>query len=134
MISATAYLQVGALARAGEPETRIVFYFSIAGAVLGLLTALPVGLHALTFKGVVLHLATGLLAGIAQVLLTRAYSIGRTLVNASLQYLGIAWTAIYGALLFADPMSASVIGGMAMIVCAGIFAALLKNKPVVAKA
>ena len=40
MISATAYLQVTALARAGEPEVRIVFYFSIGGALIGLLTML----------------------------------------------------------------------------------------------
>ncbi|MEO7335908.1 MAG: EamA family transporter, partial [Caldimonas sp.] len=37
MISAIAYLQVTALARAGEPEVRIVFYFSIGGAAFGLL-------------------------------------------------------------------------------------------------
>ena len=36
MISATAYLQVTALARAGEPEMRIVFYFSVGGAIFGL--------------------------------------------------------------------------------------------------
>lgn len=134
MISATAYLQIGALARAGEPETRIVFYFSIACTLLGLFTALPVGLHALTFKGGITLLAVGVLAGLAQVLMTRAYSIGRTLVNASLQYLGIAFAALYGVLLFADPMSLTLLAGMAMIVGAGIFAALLKSKPVAAKA
>jgi S-adenosylmethionine uptake transporter len=37
MISATAYLQVTALGRAGEPEYRIVFYFSCGGAVAGAL-------------------------------------------------------------------------------------------------
>ena len=31
MISATAYLQVTALGRAGEPEGRVVFYFSLGG-------------------------------------------------------------------------------------------------------
>ena len=36
MISATAYLLVAALARAGEPEVRIVFYFSLGGALFGL--------------------------------------------------------------------------------------------------
>lgn len=134
MISATAYLQIAALARAGEPETRIVFYFSIACTALGVITALPFGVHALTWKSAALLLAVGLLAGLAQVLMTRAYSIGRTLVNASLQYLGIAFAALYGVLLFADPMSLSLLAGMAMIVGAGIFAALLKSKPASTKA
>jgi drug/metabolite transporter (DMT)-like permease len=133
MISATAYLQVGALARAGEPVTRIVFYFSIAGMVLGFVTALPAGLHPLNLKGVLLHLAVGVLAGFAQILLTRAYAIGRNLVNASLQYLGIAFAAIYGVVLFSDPMSMTLFAGMVMIVGAGMFAVLLKSKPVSTK-
>jgi S-adenosylmethionine uptake transporter len=41
--------------------------------------------------GIVLLLAVGALATAAQILMTRAYSIGRPLVNASLQYLGIAF-------------------------------------------
>jgi S-adenosylmethionine uptake transporter len=134
MISATAYLQIAALARAGEAETRIVFYFSIACTALGVITALPFGFHAVTWKSALLLLAVGLLAGLAQVLMTRAYAIGKMLVNASLQYLGIAFAALYGVLLFADPMSWSLAAGMAMIVGAGIFAALLKSKPATKKA
>ena len=38
-------------------------------------------------------------------MMTRAYSTGRTLVNASLQYLGIAWSFVYGVLLFDDPIT-----------------------------
>ena len=85
MISATAYLQVTALGRAGEPEYRIVFYFSIGGICAGLLTTLFSGeLHAHTWSGVGLLLAVGLLATVAQLMMTRAYSTGRTLVNLSL--------------------------------------------------
>ena len=35
MIAAMAYLQVSALGRAGEPELRVVFYFSIGGCLAG---------------------------------------------------------------------------------------------------
>ena len=35
MLAAMAYLQVTALGRAGEPEYRIVFYFSLGGVVAG---------------------------------------------------------------------------------------------------
>ena len=37
MLAALAYLQVTALGRAGEPEERIVFYFSIGGLIVGAL-------------------------------------------------------------------------------------------------
>ena len=35
VIAATAYLQVTALGRIGEPEYRIVFYFSLGGVAAG---------------------------------------------------------------------------------------------------
>ena len=40
MLSALAYLQVATLGRVGEPELRVVFYFSIGGLVAGVALAL----------------------------------------------------------------------------------------------
>ena len=128
MISATAYLQVAALARAGEPEVRIVFYFSLGGALFGLVTTAWTGMHAHALKGVVLLVAVGLLATVAQLMMTRAYSTGRALVNASLQYLGIAFSFGYGVLLFADRVTWMALGGMLLIVGAGLFATLLRSR------
>jgi drug/metabolite transporter (DMT)-like permease len=126
MIAATAYLQVTALGRAGEPEIRIVFYFSLGGIAAGLLSTLWTGLHAHTAKGVVLLLAIGVLATVAQLMMTRAYSTGRTLVNASLQYLGIAYSFVFGVLLFDDRITWMALAGMLLIVCAGIAATQLR--------
>ncbi len=83
MLSAMAYLQVTALGRAGEPELRVVFYFSMGGAAAGaLITAATVGgLQPHTLKGAALLLAVGLLATAAQVLMTRAYTVGRVLLH-----------------------------------------------------
>ena len=129
VISATAYLQVTALGRAGEPEYRIVFYFSIGGIVAGALTAMfSDGLHAHTWRGAALLLAVGLLASAAQLMMTRAYSTGRTLVNASLQYLGIAFSFVYGVLLFADRVTWLALFGMLCIVGAGLSATLLRSR------
>jgi len=128
LISATAYLQVTALARAGEPEIRIVFYFSIGGALFGALTTLWSGIHGHTWKGAALLLAVGLLATVAQLMMTRAYSTGRTLVNASLQYLGIAFSFAYGVLLFNDRVTGLAIAGMLLIVGAGLSATMLRSE------
>ena len=128
MLSALAYLQVTALGRAGEPEYRVVFYFSLGSLSVGLVLALAGGLHAHTWASAGLLLATGLLATTAQILMTRAYAIGRTLSNASLQYMGIAFSFVYGALLFDDKINALSLIGVVLIVAAGIAATLLRQQ------
>jgi drug/metabolite transporter (DMT)-like permease len=128
IIAATAYLQVTALARAGEPEFRIVFYFALGGVIAGALTLLWTGAHTHTLQGVALLLAVGLLATSAQLMMTRAYATGRPLVNASLQYLGIAWSFAYGVLLFDDRVTGMALAGMLLIIAAGLSATLLRNQ------
>ena len=91
MLSATAYLQVTALAAPASPNT--------ASFSTSRWAAWRAGEHAVdrhhaphrTLEGPAYLLAVGLLASIAQLLMTRAYGTGRTLVVASLQYLGIAF-------------------------------------------
>ena len=126
MLSAVAYLQVTALGRAGEPEPRIVFYFSLGGVVAGLAWALASGgLRSHSLQGAALLLATGVLATCAQLLMTRAYAIGRALTNASLQYLGIVFAFGYGVWLFDDPVQPLALLGMALIVAAGLGSTLM---------
>ncbi len=129
MVSATAYLQVTALGRAGEPEYRIVFYFSLGGVVAGALSMLWTGITShRTLEGPAYLLAVGVLASVAQLLMTRAYGTGRTLVVASLQYLGIAFAFLYGVLLFDERITAMSVLGMALIVGAGLGASLLRQQ------
>jgi S-adenosylmethionine uptake transporter len=128
MLAATAYLQVTALGKAGEPEERIVFYFSVGGLVVGALWMLGLGASAHTARGLALLLAIGVLATLGQTLMTRAYRIGRTLANASLQYLGIVFSFMFGVLLLNDPVTASAVAGIALIVGAGLYATLLRAR------
>lgn len=134
VLAALAYLQVTALGRAGEPDTRIVFYFSLAGVVVGALLALPEGLHAHDATGVGLLLAIGLLATAAQLMLTRAYAVGRTLAIAALNHTGIAFGFVWGVLLFGDPVSLVALAGVALIVAAGIAASALRTAAPAARA
>ncbi len=128
MLAATAYLQVTALGRAGEPVYRIVFYFSLGGMLLGALSTAWTGFHAHSWRGAALLLAVGVFATVAQMLMTRAYSTGKMLVNASLQYLGIAFSFVYGVLLFNDKITWMALLGMLFIVCSGLAATLLRSK------
>ena len=129
LLTAMAYLQISALGRAGEPEDRVVFYFS-AGSMAGgaLETSLFNEWHAHTPQGLGILLAIGILATLAQLMITRAYGKGRILVIGSLQYLGVAWSFIYGVVLFDDPVTSMALLGMALVVAAGIAAVGLRER------
>jgi drug/metabolite transporter (DMT)-like permease len=128
LLAAMAYLQVTALGKAGEPEVRVVFYFSAGSIIAGALAASLISeWHSHTLQGMGMLLAVGMLATAAQLMITHAYRTGRMLVNASLQYLGIAWSFLYGVLLFDDPVTSLALLGMGLIVMAGIAAARLRQ-------
>jgi len=128
LFAAMAYLQVTALGRVGEPETRVVFYFSLGGVLAGAVFALfGGGFGSHTLQGLALLLAIGVLASLAQWMMTRAYSIGQTLSNAALQYLGIVFSFGFGVWLFDDPVTWMALAGMALIMAAGLTATLLGN-------
>jgi len=126
--SAFAYMQVMALARAGEPEARTVFYFAIGTVVAGALGMLLAGFSPWTWQQALWLLPTGVLASLGQLCMTRAYSHGATLVVANLQYSGIVFAAIYSVLLFGDQMPLSGWAGMAMIVVSGVAATVLRER------
>lgn len=128
LLAAMAYLQVTALGRAGEPEARIVFYFSIGGLGVGALWIAINGASAHTLSGAALLLAIGLSATVAQMMMTRAYRIGHTLSNASLQYLGIVFSSVLGILVFDDAVTLMALAGMALIVVAGLAATFLRAR------
>jgi drug/metabolite transporter (DMT)-like permease len=132
MLSAVAYLQVTALGRAGEPEVRVVFYFSLMGMVMGALSWLiPGQLNPTPWSDIpasswMALLGVGAFATIAQLLMTRAYAQGSTLVNANLQYLGIVHGGLLGTWLFGEQLTLDSLLGMALIVGSGMVATRLK--------
>jgi S-adenosylmethionine uptake transporter len=134
LLAALAYLQVSALGRAGEPEERVVFYFSLGGLLAGLLVAgLSGGLPRLAShqpQGLALLLGIGVLATAAQWMMTRAYAIGSALVNSALQYMGIVFSFALGVWLFDDPVTLQALAGMGLIVLAGLSASALRQKTV----
>ncbi len=128
MLAATAYVQVTALGRLGEPEVRVVFWFSVMGTLLGALTWLipgqgnPTELADIPWQAWLELVGVGAFATIAQLLMTRAYARGSMLVNASLQYLGIVHAFIFGIALFHDPLLPSALIGALLIVLSGLYA------------
>ncbi len=130
-LSALAYIQVKKLGQLGEPEYRVVFYFSVSGVIAGLLGSLIDShlrfgevriLHGLRTIDWVLLATIGLTATIAQMAMTRAYRLGAMLVTANLQYTGIVFSSVWGILLWGDHLDAWGWLGIAIILGSGVAA------------
>jgi drug/metabolite transporter (DMT)-like permease len=129
VIAAMAFLQVRRLGQMGEPEYRIVFYFSLTMAAAGLIGTLlaPLlepgaasGFHRPTPGGLGLLLAISASGLLAQMAMTRAYSIGKVLVVANLQYTGIVFSSLWGMALWGDRFGWQVWLGMGVILASGL--------------
>ncbi len=130
LLAATAYLQVTALGRVGEPGERVVLYFSITGIVFGAAIALAMGgLNGHNLRGVTLLVAIGALATTGQWMMTHAYGTGATLGLAALQYLGIVFAFLLGMLVFDEQLTPLSGVGMVLIIAAGVAATLLRPRP-----
>jgi len=127
VIAAMAYMQVRRLGQMGEPEYRVVFYFSLTMAIAGLVgtpfeNGFATPLHTHTWHSAGLLLAVGIPALLAQMAMTRAYRIGKVLVVANLQYTGIIFSSLWGMLLWGDTFDWHVWLGMGVILASGIAA------------
>lgn len=132
MGAAMAYIQVAALGRVGEPESRTVFYFSVGTALTGLVCSLLLtGFSPWHWPSAVWLLPIGLLAAGGQLCMTMAYSKGATLVVANLQYSGIVFSALYGLVLFGDQIPLIGWAGMGLVIASGIAATALRNRTLV---
>jgi S-adenosylmethionine uptake transporter len=126
--AALAYMQVAALGRLGEPESRTVFYFSIGTTVVGGIAIFFTGASAWTWPEAFWLLPIGVLAALGQLCMTKAYSRGSTMVVANLQYSGIVFAALYGLFLFGDQIPLMGWAGMVLIIASGIASTVLRNR------
>jgi S-adenosylmethionine uptake transporter len=130
LFSAFAYLQVAALSRAGEPESRTVFYFSAGATGVGLVGMAALGSSAWQWPHALWLLPVGLFAVLGQLCMTHAYASGATLVVANLQYFGIAFAGLFGLLIFDDILPWYGWLGMGLIVASGVAATVLRERAV----
>ena len=122
-----AMLNVRELSRSGEPEWRIVFYFSLIATVISGIAMMFSTIHTITLHNIFNLLALGSTATLAQLALTRAYSTGKTLVASSLSYSSVVFATLFGIALWGEVLSLSSWLGIALIITSGI--ASLKLAP-----
>ncbi|HQU90536.1 MAG TPA: DMT family transporter, partial [Denitromonas sp.] len=121
LIASLAYINVRELGRAGEPESRTVFYFSCvtcAGAVPFVIGS--GGFTAPDAGGAALILGVGVFGTAAQLAMTRAYRVGATIVAANLAYSTVIFASLFGMLIWGEVLPAAAWLGIGMIMASGI--------------
>lgn len=103
-----------------EATAAIVFYFSTTAALLSLLT-LPFGWVVPGPRDAAFLVAAGLFGGIGQILLTESYRHAPTSVIAPFEYVSMVLALIAGYVVFEEVPTATMLGGAALVVAAGLF-------------
>lgn len=115
-----AYLNVKELGRAGEPEWRVVFYFTLISSLGGGLWMILYPFHSVSWGNAGLLVALGATATLAQLAMTRAYAVGHTLTVASLAYSTVVFSALLGIAVWGDVPPAASWLGMGIVILAGV--------------
>lgn len=102
-----------------ERTATIVFWFSFNAAALSLLS-LPFGWVVPTMTEATLLVLAGLLGGVGQILLTSSYREADASVVAPFEYASILFALGIGYFVFDESPTLTMIGGAALVVCAGI--------------
>jgi drug/metabolite transporter (DMT)-like permease len=102
-----------------EKTAAIVFYFSLTATLLSLVT-LPFGWVWPTRGETALLVASGLLGGLGQILLTSSYREADASLVAPFDYASMIFALLIGYFIFAEIPTGTMLGGAALIVTAGV--------------
>jgi len=127
-LAGVAYLNVKQLGMLGEPATRTVFYFSLIASLGSGVLMLLDAMHTITPIGLLILLGLGSTATLAQLAMTRAYRVGKTLVVGSLAYSTIVIASLFGMLLWNETLPLSSWAGVALIIASGVLSLHLSPK------
>jgi drug/metabolite transporter (DMT)-like permease len=120
LIAALAYDALRKVVEEGEPETRVVFYFGIHGAAIGIVWMLVTqSFHSLLRIEGLYVLGVGVFGTLGQLLMTRAYGRGNTLANAALSYSSIAFGAALAFAIWGETLAPVAWLGVFLICAAG---------------
>ncbi len=129
LIDLAAYWQMKQMGRLNEPSYRIVFYFSVLGMVFAAGgTLLTGGFHVPDLTGVAGLLGMGLFATLGQICTTRSYAYGNMLLSSCLGFSAVPFSVIFGVTLFNESVDPTALVGMALILVAGMGAAVATKK------
>lgn len=128
--AAIAYLNIKQLGNLGEPEWRIVFYFTLISTFISGIWMLFNTIHPITPVSFLLLLGIGTTATLAQLALTRAYRKGKILVVGALAYSTVVFSSFWGILIWGEVLSLPSWIGIGFIVTGGLLSLSTSTKQI----
>ena len=123
-----AMLNVRQLGLLGEPDWRVVFYFSMIASLISGSAMLFDAIHPVSVIGLLILIGLGGSATLAQLAMTRAYRTGKALVVGSLSYSTVVFASLFGMLLWGEALPLAGWMGMALIIASGMLSFKLAPK------
>ena len=118
--AAIAYLNIRHLGNLGEPDWRVVFYFTLISTIITSIWMMFDTFHPITPFNFLLLMGIGITATLAQLALTRAYHTGKVLVVGALAYSTVLFACVWGILIWGEVLSLLSLIGIWCIVAGGL--------------
>jgi drug/metabolite transporter (DMT)-like permease len=135
VFSAWAYLSVRTLGRLGEPDYRVVFWFTVIGSLICAAWQLATSsFHPVRWDNLWIVIGIGFCGAMAQLAMTRAYRTGNTLVVGALSYSTLVFGAVATFLLWNEKLTPLEWAGMTVIIASGLLAMRVEKKEQVEEA
>lgn len=127
---------IGALAAAGmyalamvlvsklgttESSASITFYFSLFGTVTGVVLLLLFGWTETTAGDFLMLAMVGIIGGIAQLFMTKAFRLGEAAVISPLKYSSMIWVVLFGYIIWGELPALHVVVGVAIVIASGLY-------------
>ena len=124
------YWQMEKMGKLGEPSWRIVFYFSLLGAIFSFIGqwVFSDGFHFPSPHGAFCILGIGVFATLGQIFMTRAYAYGNLLLSSCLGFSAIPFSAIFGYFIFDDPITVMSLIAMSLVLASGVAASVTTKR------
>ena len=127
-LAGIAMLNVRQLGLLGEPDWRVVFYFSLIASLISGSAMLLGTIHPVNATGLLILIGLGSSATLAQLAMTRAYRTGKTQVVGSLSYSTVVFASLFGMILWGEALPLTGWMGMALIITGGMLSLKLAPK------
>jgi len=128
--AAIAYLNIRHLGNLGEPDWRVVFYFTLISTIITSIWMLFNTFHPITPVNFLLLLGIGITATLAHLALKRAHRTGKILVVGSLAYSTVVFASLWGILIWGELLSLTSWLGIGLIVAGGLLSLRASIKPI----
>ncbi|SFI48140.1 DMT family transporter [Nitrosomonas sp. Nm34] len=128
ILASLAHLNLKQLGKLGESEWVVVFYFTLICTVITGIWLWLTAFSAINSNNLWILVGIGVTATLAQLALTRAYRVGKTIVVSALAYSTVLFAGLWDVFLWHETLPISAWIGMGMIILGGALS--LRSAPI----